>query len=302
MLNDASFVTQTLNTNLYYLRTIREFAINIQLAFLDNNQEYIEAAKDFGERSEELGRILMKYADGNISMEALDNQIFVTNYTLDTELLTEKLFPIDIDTTITEAELKLTAGAANNLSNEMINELNEVNRSALVLVTNFIDFCENIIERMRNNDLFAYSYISLIEAMLVEANLYKLNLNRIISRDNISPTFVIDYEYLFNNLLQKYASFIRGLVDPENAEVIIRAGAFASEFNLLASDYKNAVINPEVQSKLTKRSIDTVDRFKNFMSGIIEDVLEARTYFIVEPIFLDNILTTTNYFKYALTT
>jgi len=39
MLSDSSFVLQTLNSNLYFLRTIREFATNIQLSFLSNNIE-----------------------------------------------------------------------------------------------------------------------------------------------------------------------------------------------------------------------------------------------------------------------
>lgn len=300
MLSDASFVLQTLNSNLYFLRTIREFATNIQLSFLSNNNEYIETARDFSDRCEELINILMKYANGRVSKEAVDNQIFVTNYTLDTELLTEKLFGINIDTDITEKQTNLVPGFDNNPSKEMLDELNEVNRSALVLITNFINFCQNIISRMSNNDLFSYSYISLIEAMLAEANLYKLNLERIIARDTLNPTFIIDYQYLFNNLLQKYASFIRGLVDPKNAEVIIRAISFSNEFSFLASEYKNAISSPEIEKELNNRSLEAVERFKEFLSRVIENILSSDVYFIVEPIFLDNILTSANYFKYTL--
>lgn len=301
MISDSAFVLQTLTRNLYYLRTIRDFAINIQLSFLVNNSEYIEAAKDFATRCEELIKILMKYANGGVSSDAIDNQIFVTDYTLDAELLTEKLFNIDIDTTLTEQEAELTPGFIENPSQEMIDELNEVNNTALMLVTNFIDFCENIASRMSNNDLFSYSYISLIEAMLIESNLFQRNLNRLISRDSLPPTFVVDYEYLFNDILQRYASFIRGLVDPKHAEVIIRSISFSNEFNLLANEYKQAIVSPEVQEELKNRSIDTVDRFRTFLLGVIEDVLDSNTYFIVEAIFLDNVLTTANYFRYALT-
>lgn len=300
MLTDTEFVVQTLTSNLYFLRTLREFATNIQLSFLTDNIEYIEAAKDFGLRIEELGRILMKYASGNISQEAIDSRIFVTDYTLDAELLTEKLFNIDIDTTITENELALTAGIPTNPSEMMIRELTEVNNRALVLVTNFIDFCKNIIDRMSNNELFSYSYISLIQAMLVEMNLYRTNLTRLIAREDINPGFVVNYEYLFNNLLQQLSSFIRGLVDPKNGIVIIRASAFSNEFGILANQYKEAIANPETQADLEERTLDALDRFREFISNTIEDVLDSSTYFIVEPIFLDNMLTTANYFKYNL--
>ena len=300
MLNDVDFVTQTLTSNLYFLRTLREFATNIQLSFLQDNVEYIEAAKDFGSRSEELGRILMKYANGNVSQEALDNQIFVTDYTLDAELLTERLFNIDIDTTITENELALTAGSTTNPSETMIRDLTDVNNRALVLVTNFIDFCENIVSRMNDNELFSYSYISLIEAMLVEMELYKTNLARLIARENIDPGFVVNYEYLFNNLLQQLSSFVRGLVDPKEGIVIIRASAFSNEFGILANEYKQSIASPETQKDLEERTLDALDRFRDFISTTIEDVLDGSTYFIVEPIFLDNMLTTANYFKYNL--
>lgn len=301
MLSDSSFVSQSLNSNLYFLRTIREFATNIQLSFLSNNNEYIETARDFSDRCEELIGILMKYANGRVAKEALDNHIFVTDYTLDTELLTERLFGIDIDTSITEQQLNLMPGVDNNPSKDIVNEIIEVNRSSLILVTNFISFCQNIISRMSSNDLFSYSYISLIDAMLTEANLYKLNLERIIARDTINPTFIIDYQYLFNSLLQKYSAFIRGLVDPKNAEIIVRAISFSNEFSFLASEYKTATSSPEVEEELNNRSLETVDRFKSFLSNIIEDLLVNEAYFIVEPIFLDNILTSANYFAYTLT-
>lgn len=300
MLNDVDFVRQTLTSNLYYLRTLREFATNIQLSFLDDNSTYIDTARDFGKRCEELGQILTKYANGNVPKEALDNNIFVTDYTLDTEILTEKLFNIDIDTNITEKELSLTPGIPNNPSKEMLDELDSVNKRALVIVTNFINFCEDIIQKMDNNELFSYSYISIIEAMIVEMNLYKTTLERLIARQSINPGYVVNYKYLFNNLLQRLASFVRGLTDPSNDIIIIRAGAFANEFGVLANEYKESIANPDSVIDLEERTLDALERFRTFISDIIDDILNARVYFIVEPVFLDNILTTTNYFTYIL--
>lgn len=300
MLSDVNFVTQTLTSNLYFLRTLREFATNIQLSFLDKNQEYIDTARDFGTRSEELGRVLIKYASSNVPVAAVNSNIFVTPYTLDAELLTEKLFNIDIDTTITEEETNIVGGVSNNVTPMMINDLMMVNKEALVLVTNFIDFCKDIIDKMQNNELFSYSYISLIEAMLVEMELYKSNLNRLIARESIDPGFVVNYEYLFNNLLSKLSSFVRGLVDPKNDIMIVRASAFANEFSLLANDYKNAIANPENYQELQKNTLDALNRFISFIINAITDVLDSNVYFIVEPIFLDNMLTTANYFKYII--
>ena len=300
MLNDTSFVIQTLNSNLYYLRNLWTYSTCIQFSLLSHNEEYKITATDFALRSRDLLHILIKYANGNVTKEAINNQIFVIPYSLDCELLTEKLFHIDIDTNITEQQLQLEPGIPNNTSQEMINELDKVNREALVLATNFIDFCNTISEKMKNNELFSYSYITLIEAMLMEMNLYKGNLERLISRDTINPTFIVDYDYLFNYLLYLYASCIRGLVDPSNAATVIRAISFSSEFSLLASEYKNIALNPDTQEKLETRTQDTLDRFRKFMSEIISDTLSSKSYFIVPIILLDNIYTTANYFNYVL--
>jgi len=131
-------------------------------------------------------------------------------------------------------------------------------------------------------------------------NLYKTTLNRLIARENIDPGYVVNYEYLFNDLLRRLSSFIRGLVDPSNDVVFIRANAFANEFEVLANEYKEAIATPENKELLEERTLDALERFRVFISNIIEDILNARLYFIVEPVFLDNILTTTNYFEYNL--
>lgn len=301
-MSDASFVLQTLNSNLYYLRTIREFALNIQLAFPMKNKEYIETAKDFFTRCENLSQNLLQYANGNVTKEALDNQIFFTNYTLDCELLTEKLFSVDIDTTITEKEMKLVPGFTKEPSGEIVEALMEINQKALVLIKNFIHFCESIISQMESNELFSFSYISIINAMLIEAGSYQFNLERIIARDSLTPSFVSDYEYLFNNLLGEYASFIARLVDPKYKDESRAAEEFSDEFHSLAEQYKSSLINPSTQSELKKKSKDTTKRFQEFLIQIIQNLLDSKLYFIIEATFLDNILTTANYFQYALTT
>jgi len=302
MLSDASFVLQSLNSNLYFLRTLREFCTNLQLSFLSNNEEYIDTARDFGKRCEELGAELIKYANGNVTKQALDNQIFVTDYTLDMELLTEKLFPIDIDTEITKRESALTPGFDENPSMEVVRALEKINNDALILVTNFIDFCQSIKIQMEDNRVFAYFYISLIDAILVEMNLYMVNLERLISKSSISPTFIAGYEYLFNDLLQRYSSFIRGLVDPSNNDTIIRATVFYNQFNALANKYKSTGLTPDIQTELKKESEELVDSFRRLITQLMSDVLSSNTYFLAPPIFLDNIYTTANYFKYVLQT
>ena len=58
MLSDDRFVQESLITNLFYLRTIREFCINIQSSFFKNNESYINQAEEY---AIECGKIAEKY-------------------------------------------------------------------------------------------------------------------------------------------------------------------------------------------------------------------------------------------------
>lgn len=302
MLDNESFIVQSINSNLYYLRTIREFCISLQLAFLDNNKKFISKAKELGEKCEELGLKVLSDSNNRISKEANDNQIFYTDYTLDVEKLTEKLFPIEINTIITENEIKLNSGVVDKVDEKIVNEFNLINNEAENLVQEFIEFCKSIIKQLENNNLFTYLYKSLIEAFLIETNLYKLNLERLREKSFISPTFVANYEYLFNSLFQKCSSFIRGLVDPDNKDVFVKANSFYYEMGLLVDEYKSSSMSPETQFKLTDKSIEVLGRFSSFLKEILKGILDKKMYFITSPIIFDNMLTSVNYFVYSLKT
>ncbi len=88
MLNEREFFIQSLRDHLYYLRTIREFCITIELSFYKNNNDYIQICKDFANKCDELGREAISYTGGLISQNALENKIYVTEFSLPCEKLT----------------------------------------------------------------------------------------------------------------------------------------------------------------------------------------------------------------------
>ena len=301
MLNDRQFVQLSLINNLFYLRTIRYFCINIELSFYKNNENYSRDAKSLGEKCEELSRELIKYLDYNLLRFALASSILVTKYTLEAEELTEKLFDINIDTGITKEELTITNDKEVIIDQSVINALNEVNQKAYVLVQNFITFCNEIKDKLLTNNLFSYSYPSIYNYMIEEANVYKRELERLIRRDISSPIFVLNFEYRFNEIMRNSATFIRSLVDPIHTEIINDADSFVERFQNLVNEYKGGVLSPDKQKELTERSLDTLNEFISFIERCIEGQLGSTIYFIVEPTFLDNIYTEANYFKYGLT-
>ena len=45
MLNNNQFITESLITNLYYLRTLREYCARIQVSFQQKAEEYIKRSE-----------------------------------------------------------------------------------------------------------------------------------------------------------------------------------------------------------------------------------------------------------------
>ena len=157
MLTEKEFFIESLRDHLYYLRTIREFCVTIELSFYKNNIDYINMTQDFVKKCEELGREAISYTDGLVSKEALESNIYVSEFSLPCELLTSKLFGIEIDTENKKKELSFKVGINQNIS-MVINKLKSLNEKALVFAKNFSTFCVEIRDKIDKNELFSFSY------------------------------------------------------------------------------------------------------------------------------------------------
>ena len=300
MLSDILYGQQSLIDNLFYLRTIREFCVNIELSFYSNNKNYSEVANNFKTGCEELGTIAIELADNKIPTRVFESGSFVSNYTLDTELLTEKLFDINLNTDLTIKEMNLnTTNNTVSFTSEELKDISSLNDKAITLANNFIDFCTDILSSLKNNDLFSYSYPLFYNYMIDETTLYMNDLKRIQSKSGADPTFVTSYEYWYSNSMMQACKFIIGLSDPAQEALITNADNYRKIFSKQMDLYKD-VSSPEKEKLLNDKTIDYMTNFISFLSKLIERILNKQLYFIVEPLFFDNLLTEANYFLYLL--
>lgn len=300
MLNENEFVQRSLDANLFYLRTLREFCLNVQLSFLENNKVYIEEAESIALSCENLGVELATLADGRLSQEALDAEIFVTPYTLKCEELTEKLFDVKINTDITKQEMNFRSGNPTTASKELVATIERINAEARNLTNRFVTLCETIHEKLLANESFSYSYPSLYQFMIYEMNTYSATLVRLEKREYVDPTTAINNEYIYNLTMKIITLFIAKLVDPQNTEIYEGAAAFYKIFMDREVVYKTTPLTPSNQNKLSTEEIRIVTELQTFVKGCIEDLLNKKAYFIIEPIFLDNMYTEINYFLFLL--
>lgn len=300
MLNEREFFIESLRNHLYYLRTIRYFCITIELSFYKNNLEYIRICEDFANKCDELGKETISYTGGFVSKEALENDIYVSEFSLPCERLTEKLFGIKIDTAFTEKELSLQAGLNETINKNIINKIMQLNKKALTFAKNFSTFCVEIRDKLDNNQLFSFSYSDFFNYLFDEVNTYIADLERLIRMEGYSPIYAIGYEYNFAVTLEKTAKFIRDWVDVNSTDVFDTANYYVNSFAEIIDKYLKASISPDVEEELSNSMNNLLKDYQGFLREIITKLINHQLYFITPPISLDNIYTSVNFYKFTL--
>lgn len=300
MLNNLLFVSESLNGSLFYLRTIRNFCLNIQLSFFKNNEEYSKQAETLRKRCEELGRKLIEYTEGKVNEGALNGGLFVTEFTLQTEELTEKLFDISLATDITKEELSLQPGTPEEPTIQLVNNLYEANEEAKKIVQDFLSLAAQIKEKMNNNELFSYTYPSFYQYMITVATTYLNELTRLNDKEATDPTASINNRYQFNMAMYEILLFLRGLINTTEMNYITQIESLLEKYIPLLEDYRKLPLTPINQKNLTNRSVTLTKELKDLLAKMITDLLNAKLYFIIEAVALDNFYTDINYFYYTL--
>ncbi len=300
MLTEEEFYKESIDANLYYLRTLRDFCINIELSFYGDNP-YKKRAYILARKSQDLGREIVTLTNGKVPSKGLNYQIFYTEYTLPIERLTEKLFKLNLGTDITEMQLKLTPTDTFEVNNELITTLTSFNDRATSIANEFINLAREIRDEMTSNNLFSYSYPTMYNFMIITIELYIGELNRLKERIRKDPIIALDTEYGYNITAYEITSFLRGLIDPNATSYIEVLNNILNEiYPELLEDYNSLPLSPENQQNLTERSIAVIRRIRLLISNMLRDLLDDKLYFIIEPLAIDNFYRNINYFLYAL--
>ena len=92
MLENKEIAYESLVNHLYFAGSIRSFCTIIGLTFFKNNQNYIDRAIALGYRATDIINEAILLIDKELASNVLESDVYITSYTKELELLTQKLF------------------------------------------------------------------------------------------------------------------------------------------------------------------------------------------------------------------
>lgn len=296
MLNNKDIYSQSLVNHIYFAGTIKNFCTIIGLTFYKNNQDYIDRAVALGYRASDIINKTISYMNKEIADEVINGEVYITKYTKDIALLTEKLFGVNLEIQI-DQDNELLKKAGNIEYNDTTMEIiDDLNNTGLILVGDFNNFVEEIKTKLDNQDLFSYLYPDFFNYMFEEISVYGRDLERILSKKDYTDFYLKEFRYYFNELLRKSAEYVRGFLDTSHQDIFDMANFYVNAFSELTEKYlKNK--NDEALFNETER---LVINYKNFISSNIEKLLRSELYYITPPVVLDNFLTNINVYIFIL--
>lgn len=283
----------SLETHLFFARIMKEHGLFLEAGFVCADAEWIKKADWFRQQFEELLRDTVQISNGRVSRRILNSGELVTEFTIPAEKCTEQLSGVSIDSRITRQQQKLCFARQMRVDRELIRIMNELNRRAIKLLDDFIDFKESILETVNKGKLFTANYPLLIAHILREAKLYRATVAELL--DNKQPSYrnLKRTEEFWNQIMMEHALFIRGLLDPSEDALIQTADKFAGEYKELLEKAKKQDCKA---LGMTEAALAETMRFSKFKAAGTEGILNCEISSIILPLLADHVLREANHY------
>ena len=274
------YVTLSLETHLFFGRTMKEHSLFLLAGFPAKETEFIQRADQFREEFEDGLRRTVKLADGIVSKSVLNSGEIVTEFTKKAECQTKNLTGIPIDIKITETEERICAGSRVTVNREIVSRVRLLNRQIL-------------------RRLYTANYPLLIEHILREAKLYRQIISNLERRGRISSPDLRSLELFWNQIMMEHAQFIQGLLDPTECELMETANGFAKDYCRLLEEAKEQ--DQKAMNALTSKTLQTTKQYQKFKTAGTEGITGCEIRSVILPLLADHVLREANHYLRILT-
>lgn len=290
-----SYIQDSLEINLFYLRIMKEHALFLQLGFTPRDKELALKAESIRMRMDDLLRQTVQTAKGYISEAALSSGEIYTKYTEEAERQTQALTGVNIDTQLTAQEYSLAGSAQPPAS--MQGFADRLNDSALSLTDELIRLKERVYNDVMACRMYTAIYPSQIGHIIREAGDYVDMLQRLMHRRfELGPRELADEESFWNQNMQEHAEFIDGLLDPSEVTLKRMARGFTIEFERLYRQAEAAKTSLQTLPALTRRTVPVVQNISNFKAQGTSGILSCKIRSVIAPLLADHVLRESNYY------
>lgn len=297
MITKQKFINQSLELNLFFLRIMKEHSIFLEAAFALKDKNLINQADAFKNEFTRLLSHAIYLAEGVIPPSVLESNEIVTKYTMDAEKATQFATGIFIDSSLTSRERSLVpATSINNISmlTEHVYMLNQHSIAAVEMIAKFKAKLKNDVLSCR---IFTTAYPLLIDHILREAIFFTELLIRLQSGIELDiKRDIVEQETFWNRIMSEHSFFIRGLLDPTEAELFDIANNFGKEFEVLRKEASSMNKSSLDLSTLTDTTLEATTKLRDFKAQGTEGLLGCKIKSIIVPLLADHVLREANHY------
>lgn len=286
------YVVKSLELHLFFGRIMKEHSFFLMAGFTPAELECVSKAEGYMKEFDALLSHAVELSNGIVSREVLTSGELVTDFTILAEKQTQCLTGIPIDRNLTERTLCLDSGSRSCGNwNELRRKVRQLNRTALKLLEGLICFKESVLQSVLRGEMFTVNYPLLIEHIIREAKLYRKYVEVLEREGDLSLRSTKEVECFWNQIMMEHAQFIRGLLDPCEAELFRTADDFAAEYCKLLEQSRTAHCKT-----MTSKSLEETLRFRNFKVAGARGIQQNQIRSIILPLLADHVLREANHY------
>lgn len=293
------YVVLSIETHLFFARIMKEHSLFLEAGFPCCEKECIEEAEHFRRKFEELLQDVLKIAEGNISEPVLVSNELLTEFTVCAEEKTESLSCIPIDIPTSKQTQELLCDRSRRNCPAVLQSVRRINERALRLLNGLIRFKEHILCKVKNGNLYTTNYPLLIGHIIREAKLYREIVRQLLENRNITYQNLYETEDFWNQIMMEHAWFIRGLLDPSEAELIETADKFSRDYAALID---MACQQESRANALTEQTLEETRKYRDFKAAGTKGILDCEIASIILPLLADHVLREANHYIRVLET
>lgn len=287
------YVSMSVDLHLFFLRIMKEHAIFLEAAFQKKDSSFLRTADAYKGEFEKLLLDVARTGNRAASRAVIESEEIVTPYTLKTEEKTQNLTGISINRNITVLEQQLH-WSTKCPEQELRMRMQNINRRAAELLDGFIGFKEKILKEVEECHMYTANYPLLLKHIIREAKLYREFVKELEEKGTICAEDRKEKYLFWNQIMMEHALFIRGLLDPEENELIETADGFAKEYAALLEEAREK--NDCTMNGLLLKTKELTWKYREFKTAGTKGISDCEISSIILPLLADHVLREANHY------